>query len=329
VSDTTGGFLQHPRRSLGNRHRSQAEKFLGLSEKNPNDSLQNLNWAEQSARQAVLHDFTHEENWRVLAKIKTKIGDEAGLRAVLEDLFAILGRNPEHLNQLIDVDMLEHGYQLLCASLAADPLDPDYWYENVNSEYLIQFKDRFFQLDLTDPRANIIFSRRLERIRKLDEDMFILLIRRLLAQRPFNHEPWIQLGHLHEKRNEFDDAWFCFDQAQQYFPQLTPRDDFRARMENRLDGSQLKWKEPEISSRDDFLLRMQNLALKFNNDVIHADKEDEISTIGQQEDELINLISNKEYSSAFFLARRLVTNGEDWAEKYLTEAHDLINNPTI
>ena len=220
-------------------------------------------------------------------------GDDSGIRAVLVELFSVLGRDPDSLDQLEGVDMSEMGSEILEASLGADPLDPDYWYENVNSEYLIQFKDRFFQLDLTDPRANILFSRRLERIRKLDEDMFILLIRRLLAQRPFNHEPWIQLGHLHEKRKEFDDAWFCFDQAQQYFPQLTPRDDFRARMENRLDGSQLKWKEPEISSRDDFLLRMQNLALKFNNDVIHADKEEEISNIGQQEDELINLISNK------------------------------------
>ena len=45
--------LQHPRRSLGNRHRSQAEKFLKM-EKN----LKNLNWAEQSAKQSVLYDFT-------------------------------------------------------------------------------------------------------------------------------------------------------------------------------------------------------------------------------------------------------------------------------
>ena len=82
-----GSRLQHPRRSLGNRHRSQAEKFLQLS---INDKT-NLSWAEQSARQAVLHDFTHPDNWRILLSIKLEIGDLSGVRAVLDDLFLILG----------------------------------------------------------------------------------------------------------------------------------------------------------------------------------------------------------------------------------------------
>ena len=51
-----GARLQHPRRSLGNRHRSQANKFLKLAGSDKN----NLPWAEQSARQAVLHDFCVE-----------------------------------------------------------------------------------------------------------------------------------------------------------------------------------------------------------------------------------------------------------------------------
>ena len=55
--------LQHPRRSLGNRHRSQAEKFLKM-EKNVN----NLNWAEQSAKQSVLYDFTNPDNWTISAR---------------------------------------------------------------------------------------------------------------------------------------------------------------------------------------------------------------------------------------------------------------------
>ena len=61
-----GARLQHPRRSLGNRHRSQANKFLKLAESDKN----NLPWAEQSARQAVLHDFTHPDNWRTMLEIK-------------------------------------------------------------------------------------------------------------------------------------------------------------------------------------------------------------------------------------------------------------------
>ena len=76
--------LQHPRRSLGNRHRSQAVKFLKISEKS-----ENLNWAEQSAKQAVLYDFTNPENWIILTKIKIIKGDIEGIRAVLKELFTI------------------------------------------------------------------------------------------------------------------------------------------------------------------------------------------------------------------------------------------------
>ena len=46
--------LQHPRRSLGDRHRSQAEKYLNLAIDEDGrliqDRLVNLEWGEQSAR---------------------------------------------------------------------------------------------------------------------------------------------------------------------------------------------------------------------------------------------------------------------------------------
>ena len=74
-----GASLQHPRRSLGNRHRSQARKFLNMSQ----DDSDYIGWAEQSARQAVLHDFTHPDNWRVLVETKLLSRDDAGIRAVL------------------------------------------------------------------------------------------------------------------------------------------------------------------------------------------------------------------------------------------------------
>ena len=66
--------LQHPRRSLGNRYRSQAEKFLRIIE----DNEKNLFWAEQSAKQSVLYDFTNEENWGILIKIKVLMNDSEG-----------------------------------------------------------------------------------------------------------------------------------------------------------------------------------------------------------------------------------------------------------
>ena len=120
-----GSRLQHPRRSLGNRHRSQAEKFLQLS---INDNT-NLSWAEQSARQAVLHDFTHPDNWRILLSIKLEIGDLSGVRAVLDDFFLVLGRDPELLSQLDGVNLEKSALNLLEAALSVDHLDPDFWWE--------------------------------------------------------------------------------------------------------------------------------------------------------------------------------------------------------
>ena len=109
INDDVSKRLQHPRRSLGNRHRSQAEKFLSLAE----SEMQNLEWAEQSARQAVLHDFTNPENWRILVRVKLELRDEHGIRAVLNELFTILGRDPEALAQLDEVSMVQSGFSIL------------------------------------------------------------------------------------------------------------------------------------------------------------------------------------------------------------------------
>ena len=83
------GSLQHPRRSLGDRHRSQSVKFLRLAESDSERATENLGWAEQNARQSLLHDFTNPDNWRILAKVKVILADEVGLRALLSDLFSV------------------------------------------------------------------------------------------------------------------------------------------------------------------------------------------------------------------------------------------------
>ena len=134
-----GARLQHPRRSLGNRHRSQAEKFLKLVESNSS----NLHWAEQSARQAVLHDFTHPDNWRILLQTKVAASDADGIRSILDELFLILGRDPELLLQLDGLDMVEQGSDLLEAAIIVDPLDPDAWWAGIDgSEALEAFLSR-------------------------------------------------------------------------------------------------------------------------------------------------------------------------------------------
>ena len=70
MRQSTHDDLQHPRRNLGNRYRTQAQKFVRLAKADPERKDSNLQWAEQNARQALLHDFTDERNWRCLADIK-------------------------------------------------------------------------------------------------------------------------------------------------------------------------------------------------------------------------------------------------------------------
>ena len=316
--------LFHPRRSLGNRHRTQAIKFLDLANTDPERRDQNLSWAEQNARQSVLHDFTNELNWTVLADVKQKGGDAGGLRAVLEDLFGVLGRDPELLSQLDEIDMLDAGCELLNGALDADPLDADAWWEgNSGDEELDEFEQRMFRLDLSDPRANVIFGRRLERVRAGgDEERFIRLVRRLLAHRPVNHEAWGELGRLHERRDEYDEAWFCYDQAQIHFPQVALRDRFRNRMTQAMDRAGQKWSAPDQDAREQFLTKMQSLALRVSHPVIHPETEDddEKEKVNEDERELERLLDTGEAAAAFFLARRLVTRGESWASEWLERA---------
>ena len=315
--------LQHPRRSLGNRHRSQAVKFLKISE-----NSENLNWAEQSAKQAVLYDFTNPENWIILTKIKIIKGDIEGIRAVLKELFTILGRDPELLSQLKDINLIKNGMDLLNAGLKVDPLDPDKWAKEVvgNDEETQKFKNRVEKLDLRDIRANILFSRRIERLRDFNnEELFIHLSRIILAQRPSNHETWNELGKLHERRGEFDDAWFCYDQAQTYFPTIKVRDRYKKRMEAKMDGgATIPWKEPIVKNRVDFLKKMQDMStpknfrgnLEVEQEQLENDDYLKITTLRKQG----NL------SGAFFLARQLAAEGDEEAKILVKEIMEEMNN---
>lgn len=318
MTKRTNARLQHPRRSLGNRHRAQASKFLNIANTDTQNRLTNLNWAEQSSRQSVLHDFTNEDNWRQLIEIKILLSDEIGIRAVLEDLFIILGRNPERTNILTDIDLITHGNDLLEAAFAVDPLDPNNWYSRIacSEDKFEEFTNRMNTLDLRDPRANIVFGRRIEKLFDNGRhEEFIPLARRIVAQRPQNHEAWIGLGRLHERRNEYDDAWFCYDQAQTHFPSKPVRDEYRNRMDARLDGQRIPWSPPDISSRTMFLDRMYKLSKPeeiYNSESVVEEE----PTTDNDEDILKQLLHNGEVQSALFLSRRLIANGEEWAQQY-------------
>jgi len=316
-----GASLQHPRRSLGNRHRSQAQKFLQMSQ----DNSDYIGWAEQSARQAILHDFTHPDNWRILVEAKLQANDDVGIRAVLVELFSVLGRNPDSVKQLDGIDMNEMGSQILEASLGADPLDPDIWWELTNRENdgVEAFCNRVKMLDLRDIRANVLFSRRLERLRDSGfEDEFLELSKLVLAHRPNNHETWSELGRLHERRGEHDNAWMCYDQAQLHFPEIPARDRFIERMELKMDeADSVSWSTPGIDSRVEFLNRMQALANQADPS-IHETQEDEEEILPF--DELDNLLAENRRTEAFFLARRMAAEGIDGAIDKVEEIRGML-----
>ena len=320
-----GVGLQHPRRSLGNRHRSQAEKFFKLSE----IESTNLSWAEQSARQAVLHDFTHPDNWRILLKIKVSLKDNEGIRSVLDEVFLILGRDPELLSQINDVNLLDSASNLLEAALSVDPLDPDDWWNLTMQERGVEdFCERIRRLDFTDLRANILFSRRMERLLEHGfEEEYLDLTKKLLAQRPSNYEAWDRMGKLHERRNEFDLAWFCYDQAQAHSTSLKSRDEFRARMESQIDGrGKVPWKLPDIRDRVEFLTRMQSLAENHYQEMNQLNDE---STDGTELTELQiaeELLTEGRISEAFFVARRLAAEGDSKAMALTERIQEMMRN---
>ncbi len=326
AASNIGASLQHPRRSLGNRHRSQASKFLKLAE----SEASNLSWAEQSARQAVLHDFTHPDNWRILLEIKVKAQDGNGIRAVLDELFLILGRDPELLVQLDGVDLTGSAKTLLEGALAVDPLDPDAWWERVSAAGgVVSFIERVRKLDFTDQRANILFSRRMERLLEDGyEDEYLELTGKLLAQRPSNHETWARMGRLHERRAEYDHAWFCYDQAQTHSPTLRSRDEFRDRMEARIDGGDVTpWKAPDIKDRVEFLARMQNLATPASASVTsNQQSREESDTIESELSRAMRLADEGRHSEAFFIARRLAAEGDTEAQTFAESIREAMSN---
>ena len=323
----SAGQLQHPRRNLGSRHRSQADRFIKLAKKDPERSEQNMAWAEQNAQQAVLHDFTDERNWRCLAEIKHMLNDGDGLAMVLEDVFVVLGRDANQLDQLQGINHLDVGLELLEAAFLTDSLDPENWFESLKDDELESFSERCKRLDFTDQRANVIYGRRLERIRSAGHiELFIELVKHLLAHRPANHELWMELGRLHEKRKEIDQAWLCYDHVQHLRPTQTVRDQFLNRLKMAMDGEDaIPWSGPSLETRADFLGKMKTLSANISE--VPTSQESMESIEIETDSDLVrlqNLIEVGEAAEAFFMARSLLTNGELWAEEWMIKAQSLL-----
>ena len=310
---------------MGSRHRAQADRFVKLSKKDSERAAENLAWAEQNAQQAVLYDFTDERNWRCLAEIKKMRMDSEGLALVLEDLFIVLGRDLNQLSQIRGVNHLEVGLELLEAAFITDSLEPQTWFEKLDEKGLGDFAIRCRGLDFTDQRANIVYGRRLERIRGAGhEEMFIELVHHLLAHRPANHELWMELGRLHERRNEIDQAWLCYDHVQQIRPTEPVRDLFLERLKRAMDGEDsIPWSGPSLQTRSDFLDRMQNLSQNVSSVPIEESLEPE-ELVDTELTRLENLLQAGEAAEAFFLARSLFTSGEEWAQEWMERAQSML-----
>jgi tetratricopeptide (TPR) repeat protein len=159
-----------------------------------------------------------------------------------------------------------------------------------------------------------------------DENLFIHLSRIILAQRPSNHETWNELGKLHERRGEYDDAWFCYDQAQTYFPTLAVRDRYKQRMEAKMDGDDIiPWKEPIVENRVDFLKKMENMATP-RNYTENIEKLNSKETAADIYQKIGNLRAQKNLSGAFFLSRQLAAEGDQRGIKLVKEIMEEMSN---
>jgi hypothetical protein len=209
----------------------------------------------------------------------------------------------------------------------ADSLDPEKWFSTLGRTDLESFSARCKRLDFTDQRANIIYGRRLERLRSAGHiELFIDLVQHLLAHRPGNHELWMELGRLHERRNEIDQAWLCYDHVQQLRPTQTVRDEFLNRLKMAMDGKEtIPWSGPSLETRSDFLSKMKllsaNISVVPEEDV--AVIEDDVK-VDADLIRLQSLIEAGEAAEAFFLARSLLTTGEAWAEEWMKKAQSML-----
>ena len=304
-----------PKKSLGDRYRAQSHKFFKLSLKHTKNNFENLQWAEQSARQSILYDYTNFQNWENLLKIKLKLADETGIYALLEDLLSVLGKDVDFIKQLKKINILPSCADLFNSILKREPLDADIWWDGIKSgEYDInEFIERCEKMDFRDRRSNIIFGRRLERLRKNNYyDLFSSLMPYLLAHRPDNFELWIELGKHHESLEEYKNALMCYDQVLEFLP----ADKNKSRLTSYINN--------KFNSKNDFLPdkmeylsfhnRLRDLASKI--DRTKTPVLNETVKLDNLELKLRELVENNEFQEGFFMARSLISQGEIWARKY-------------
>ena len=116
-----------PKKSLGDRYRAQSHKFFKLSLEHTKNNFENLQWAEQSARQSILYDYTNFQNWENLLKIKLKLADEGehhSSESNVAKTVALQEKAIEKVNEAI-----KDGARLLTGGSVPENLDRGYFYQ--------------------------------------------------------------------------------------------------------------------------------------------------------------------------------------------------------
>ena len=95
-----------------------------------------------------------------------------------------------------------------------------------------------------------------------------------------------------------------------------------ARLTARMDGDGEKvWSRPPVAKRQEFLAQMVDLASRVSTPKPKDRKAVEGATESNVAQEKLQLLlAQGDYSEAFFVARRLVAEGEDWAIEYMDKA---------
>lgn len=316
-----------PRKSLGDRNRSQAHKFFKLSKKYSAQRFENLQWAEQSARQSILYDYTNFQNWELLLVLKNELNDEPGIYTLLEDLLSVLGKDSELIEQLRSIDIIPSCFDLFSSILKREPLDADVWWNQIKNDEdkLEEFIERCKMMDFRDRRSNVIFGRRLERVRMHGlNDVFSELMPYLLSHRPDNYELWIELGKHHESLNDYKNAWMCYDQVLEF----NPRDKNKSRLSGILNKrfKNIDEIKPNINDEFSFHSRLEKLTLTIKNIDVLDENEAPVEKVNDLELKLKKLIETKNFQEGFFMARSLLSEGEKWVLPYFEKAKEGLTN---
>tara|TARA_B100001027_G_C16126026_1_gene267074 strand:- start:339 stop:623 length:285 start_codon:yes stop_codon:yes gene_type:complete len=89
-----------------------------------------------------------------------------------------------------------------------------------------------------------------------------------------------------------------------------------------MDGTKIgSWSRPTVAKRQEFLDQMVSLASRVSKtEEVVISSEPDVQESEPMSNRLDRLLEQGDFSEAFFVARRLVAEGEDWAVDYMNKA---------